>query len=68
MEQAWNSWLQVPTHKKIKSLPLLIYWGIWLERNYVIFKNKYYVTKLIAAQSLSILAHFPLEKYAPVIH
>jgi hypothetical protein len=39
-----------------------------LARNSIIFKEKAIVHEIIAATSLSILAHFPQEKNHPVIH
>jgi hypothetical protein len=67
LEMTWKNWLQDPAHKKIKAFPLLISWGIWLARNSTIFKEKATVPEIIAATSLSILAHFPQEKNKPAI-
>jgi ribonuclease HI len=67
LEQAWKDWLQVPKFKKIKALPLLVSWGIWLARNSTIFKDKASIPEIIAAQGLSILSHFPQEKDIPAI-
>jgi ribonuclease HI len=67
LEQAWKDWLQVSVHKKIKALPLIVCWGIWLARNSVIFKDKPTLPDLIASQGLSILSHFPQEKDIPAI-
>jgi hypothetical protein len=67
LEHAWKDWLQVPEHKKIKSLPLIVCWGIWLARNFVIFKDNPTLPELIASQGLSILSHFPQEKDIPAI-
>jgi hypothetical protein len=62
IEEAWKQWLQDPKNNNIKSLPLLINWGVWLSRNSSIFKEKSSIPELIAAQSLSILSHFPQGK------
>jgi hypothetical protein len=64
LESTWENWLQDPTHKNLKSLPLLISWGVWLARNSTIFQDKASVAELVAAKSLSILEHFPQEKNA----
>jgi len=52
-------------NKRIKALPLLITWGIWIARNSVIFKEKYSLPDIIVAKSLFVLAHFPQEKVLP---
>jgi hypothetical protein len=59
LELAWKAWIRDPSHKELKALPLLISWGIWLARNAIIFKEKASIPEAIAAQSLSILSHFP---------
>jgi hypothetical protein len=64
---AWKNWLQDPAHKKIKDLPFLISWGIWLARNSAIFKEKETIPEIIATTSLLILAHFPQENNKPAI-
>jgi hypothetical protein len=65
IEEAWKSWVQNPRNKRIKALPLLITWGIWIARNSVIFKSKDSLPDIIVAKSLAILAHFPQEKVLP---
>ena len=55
LESTWKSWLLEASHKNLKSLPLIISWGVWLTRNRAIFHEKYMVAKLVAAKSLSIL-------------
>ena len=36
---AWESWWRRTPQKHLKSLPLLVIWGIWLARNKAIFKD-----------------------------
>jgi ribonuclease HI len=67
LELAWKNWTCDPRNKEIKSLPLLISWGIWLARNARIFKEKASIPEVIVAQSLSILSHFPQSKEAPTL-
>jgi hypothetical protein len=67
LDSTWKSWLLEVSHKTLKALPLLINWGVSLARNRAIFQEKATVTDLVAAQSLSILEHFPQEKNAPSI-
>ena len=59
VEEAWKSWVSNATTRNIMSLPLLICGGTWLEKNSSIFHNKAIPLEVIAAQCLSILAHFP---------
>jgi len=37
LSDAWQNWWNVATTQKIRNLPLLICWGIWLTRNHTIF-------------------------------
>jgi len=38
LELAWKNWSRYPRNKELKTLPLLISWGIWLAHNATIFK------------------------------
>jgi hypothetical protein len=58
LEQAWKLWLQDHRHIELKSLPPIIFWGIWLARNSLIFQEKTIAPQVTAAQSLSIFSHF----------
>jgi hypothetical protein len=68
LESTWKAWIQDPSLKQIKALPLLICWGIWLARNAEIFKDKAIILEVIAAQSLDILSHFPQSKEVPIVY
>ena len=37
---AWEVWWQESLEENWKALPLLIFWGIWLARNWVIFNEQ----------------------------
>jgi hypothetical protein len=67
VELAWQVWCHDLAHKKIKSLPLIICWGIWLARNKAIFQDRPSLPDCIVAQGLSILSHFPQEKDSLVV-
>jgi ribonuclease HI len=67
LEQAWKAWTHDPRYKELKSLPPIINWGIWLARNTTIFLDKASSPEKTAAQSLSILSHFPQTKKGPSI-
>ena len=43
----------------MKSLPLLVIWGIWLARNGAIFKDKAIVPEITSAQSVGIYKALP---------
>jgi ribonuclease HI len=62
IEQAWKDWCADSSYRRVKSLPLIVAWGVWLARNSSIFKDKTPTPDIIAAQALSILSHFPQEK------
>jgi len=49
LELAWKNWTCDPRNKDIKSLPLLLRWGIWLARNARIFKEKASIPEVIVA-------------------
>jgi hypothetical protein len=67
IEEAWREWMTNPQNQNIKSLPLIINWGVWLAQNSVIFNEKYSIPEHIVAQSLSILSHFPQGKDEPQV-
>jgi hypothetical protein len=53
---------QASLNKNIKSLPLIMNWGIWLARNATIFRDKPSLPEILVIQGLRILEHFPQEK------
>jgi hypothetical protein len=67
LEQAWKASIHDPRFKELKSLPLIISWGIWLARDAAIFKDKASLLERIIAQSLTILSHFPQSKEGPTL-
>jgi hypothetical protein len=54
-----ETWLQDHRHIELKSLPPIVFWGIWLARNSTIFQEKTTAPQVTATQSLSIFSHFP---------
>jgi len=67
VEKAWQSWFQASVYESIKSLPLIVCWGIWLACNKVIFQASPSLPEIISAQGVLILFHFPREKDYPPI-
>jgi len=57
--EAQKLWFQNPSYKSIKSLPLIVTWGVWLVRNASFFHEKSSLLEIIATQGLNILSHFP---------
>lgn len=37
--EAWQRWWNEATNDRERSIPLLVTWGTWLDRNQVIFKD-----------------------------
>jgi len=62
IEQAWGEWSSNRYNRRVKSLPLIVPWGVWIARNLTIFKDKSPTPNIIATQGPSILSHFPWEK------
>ena len=44
--------------KTFKSLPTVVFWGIWIHRNRNIFEDKVTTPHLVAANSVAIANHF----------
>ena len=59
VNSALENWWRSVTHKKLKSLPLLVIWGIWLARNGAIFQDKEFVLEITSAQSVGIYKALP---------
>jgi len=62
IEHAWKNWCVDSSYRRIKSLPLVVAWGVWLARNSSIFKDNTPTPDIIVEQVLSILSHLPQEK------
>ena len=56
---AWDFWWRFFSRSKLKSLPLLITWGIWLARNGAIFKEKVSIPEIISAQVIGLYKALP---------
>jgi len=56
---AWEDWWRRTSVKKLKYLPLLVIWGIWLARNNAIFNDRPCLPELTAVQSVGILKSLP---------
>jgi len=56
---AWEDWWRRNTQQKLKFLPLLVIWGIWLARNKAIFMDKPSLPAITAIQSHGILQSLP---------
>jgi len=56
---AWEDWWRRTTNQKLKYLPLLVIWGIWLARNKAIFNDRPSLPAITAAQSHGILKSLP---------
>ena len=62
MEDAWKYWSTSPLNLKLRALPLLYIWGIWLAKNKAIFLEKSSSPEEVAKQGLDILSYFPQTK------
>jgi len=56
---AWEDWWRRTTVKKLKYLPLLVIWGIWLARNNAIFNDRPCLPELTAIHSVGIYKSLP---------
>jgi len=56
---AWEDWWGRTTVKKLKYLPLIVIWGIWLARNNAIFNDKPCLPEITAVQSVGIFKSLP---------
>jgi len=62
IEHAWKNWCVDSSYRRIKSLPLVVAWGVWLARNSSIFKDNTPTPDIIVAKVLIILSHLRQEK------
>jgi len=56
---AWEDWWRKTTSQKLKYIPLLVIWGIWLARNKAIFTDKPSLPAITAALSIGIYNSLP---------
>jgi len=56
---AWDLWWRRTPQKKLKSLPLLIIWGIWLARNKAIFQDIPSLPDLTCVMAVGFYNAFP---------
>ena len=59
VNSAWENWWRSFSHSKLKTLPLLIIWGVWLARNGSIFQDKVSSPELTSAQSVGLYKALP---------
>ena len=63
---AWERWRRMEKEDIMRVLPLLVYWGIWLARNNVVFKEKVCTPTIMAGQTcgvaLALPKHIRVEK------
>ena len=57
--QAWENWRIEDSQDSVRSLPLLVIWGVWLARNNLFFVDKACTPKIAAGLSCGILTAFP---------
>lgn len=56
---AWESWWRRTSQIKLKYLPLLVIWGIWLAQKNAIFQEKSSLPELTSALSVGMFNSFP---------
>ncbi|WP_216647585.1 hypothetical protein, partial [Shigella sonnei] len=52
--EVWHKWWNQISVRKLRNLPLIICWGIWIARNRNIFQEKETEAELIIVHCLSI--------------
>jgi hypothetical protein len=65
LEHSWHTWWNNKDYKHLKSLPLLVIWGVWLARNSFIFKGLPLSHEISAANSIALLPSFSSQKTSP---
>ena len=59
VNRAWENWWRTVSLYKLKALPLIVIWGIWLARNGAIFQDKAFVPKITSAQAVGLFKALP---------
>jgi ribonuclease HI len=59
MEGVFHWWVSDRATKRIRELPCIITWGVWIVRNKAIFQGLTTTPETVASQSLGILSFFP---------
>jgi hypothetical protein len=59
IEEGLKVWMGNKVYDNLKSLPLIVGWGVWLARNVALFEEQSVLALQCATQGLSILKHFP---------
>jgi len=59
VERAWDRWWRRTPANKLRTLPLLVTWGIWLARNKVIFNDKPSLPEITSAMAVGLYNAFP---------
>ena len=59
VNSAWETWWRSFSRSKLKTLPLLIIWGIWLARNGAIFKEKGSIPEITSTQTVGLYKALP---------
>ena len=68
---AWERWRRMEKEDIMRVLPLLVYWGIWLARNNVVFKEKVCTPTITAGHTcgdaLALPKHIRVEKRREIL-
>ena len=68
---AWERWRRMEKEDIMRVLPLLVYWGIWLARNNVVFKDKVCTPTITVGQTcgvaLALPKHIRVEKQREIL-
>jgi len=59
LAEVWQKWWNQISVKKLRNMPPIICWGIWIARNRNIFQEKETEAVSIAVQCLSIYSNIP---------
>eukprot|EP00253_Pinus_taeda_P002842 PITA_02842 len=59
LTEAWQNWWNQISDKKLRNMPPIICWGIWIARNRNIFQDKETEAVQIRVQCLSIYSNIP---------
>lgn len=59
--EAWKSWWNEANPRKLRNIPVLIFWGIRIDKNRKIFQEKVFLPDRIAAEVIAII-EFLTEK------
>jgi len=61
VNSAWERWWRNAPNANLKTLPLLVIWGIWLARNGAIFQERASIPEIVSAQAVGIFKALPVH-------